>query len=81
MQEIMLKVYVNQISLLVSEYLCNRANTQANRVFVSALLVSSFPMIIAMFSVLNICDFLCQLLLESRHGHLDVVGCLCINSE
>ena len=26
-----------RIPLLVSEYLCNRANTRANRVFVSAL--------------------------------------------
>ena len=28
-----------RIPLLVSEYLCNRANTRANRVFVSALVL------------------------------------------
>ena len=35
-QKIYINVYPN--TLLVFEYLCNRANIQANRVFVSALL-------------------------------------------
>ena len=36
MQKIYISVYPN--TLMVFEYLCNRANIRANRVFVSALL-------------------------------------------
>ena len=38
MQKININVYPN--TLLVFEYLCNQANIQANRVFVSALIYS-----------------------------------------
>ena len=40
MQKIYINVYPN--TLLVFEYLCNRANIRANRVFVSALFLNAY---------------------------------------